>query len=139
MRTRVLLAALTFVVAGTITGCDRTTPGTVAMTTEAGPATRSSTSSRPTPSSPRTSSPRTSTPRTPSDAPPPGDALTVTCEQYLDLDQASRLAVIEEVLSNEASVFSPEDTEIATTLADAMCTFLPESTVAEILLGGPPG
>lgn len=133
MRTRVLVAALTFVVAGAISGCDRTTPGTVAMTTEAGPSTRSSTSSRPTPSSPRTS-----TPRTPSNAPPPGDALSVTCEQYGGLDQASRTAVVQEILSNEASVFTPEDAEIATTLADAMCTFLPESTVAEILLGGPP-
>ena len=47
--------------------------------------------------------------------------------------------MIQEILSNEASVFSPDDAEIATTLADAMCTFLPDSTVAEILLGGPPG
>jgi hypothetical protein len=133
MRTRVAVAALTVVVAGILAGCDRTTAGTVAMTTEAGPSTRISTSPRPTTSAPRTSSPQPS-----SDVPPPCDALAVTCKQYGGLDQASRTAVIQEIPSNDASTFSPEDTEIATTLADAMCTFLPESTVAEILLGGPP-
>lgn len=133
MRTRVLVAAATFVVAGAIAGCDRTTPGTVAMTTEAGPSTRITTSSRPT-----TSSPRTSTPRTSSNTPPPGDALGVTCTQYLDLDEASRTGVIEEILRDETSVLSPGDAEIAKTLADAVCTFLPDSTVSEILLGETP-
>jgi hypothetical protein len=138
MRTRVLVAAATFVVAGAIAGCDRTTPGTVAMTTEAGQSTRITTSSRPTTSSPRTSTPRTSTPRTSSNAPPPGDALGVTCTQYLDLDEASRTGVIEEILQDETSVLSPGDAEIAKTLADAVCTFLPDSTVSEILLGETP-
>ncbi|TPG28314.1 hypothetical protein [Mycolicibacterium hodleri] len=133
MRTRVLVAVATFVVAGAVAGCDRTTPGTVAMTTEAGSSTRVSTSSRPTTSSPRTSSPRTS-----SEAPPPGDALSVTCAEYVGLDSASKTAVIEEILKDETSVLSPGDAEIAKTLADAVCTFLPESTVAEILLGGTP-
>jgi hypothetical protein len=133
MRTRVVVAVATFVVAGALAGCDRTTGGTVAMTTEAGPSTRITTSSRPT-----TSSPRTSTPRTSSDAPPPGDALGVTCEQYVALDEASRTRVIEEILRNETSVLSPGDAEIAKTLADAVCTFLPDSTVSEILLGKPP-
>lgn len=130
---RVLVAAATFVVAGTISGCDRTTPGTVAMTTEAGPSTRTSTSSRPTTSSPRTSAPRTS-----SDAPPPGDPLGITCAEYVDLDDASKTAVIEEILNSETSVLGPGDAEIAKTLADAVCTFLPDSTVSEILLGETP-
>ncbi len=138
MRTRILVAAATFVVAGAIASCDRTTPGTVAMTTEAGSSSRVSTSSRPTTSSPRTSSPRTSTPRTSSDAPPPGDALSVTCAEYVDLDTASQTAVIEEILQDQASVLSPGDAEIAKTLADAACTFLPDSTVSEILLGEAP-
>ncbi|BDX29804.1 hypothetical protein TUM20985_03510 [Mycobacterium antarcticum] len=133
MRLRVLVAAATFVVAGAIAGCDRTTPGTVAMTTEAGPSTRTSTSSRPT-----TSSPRTSTPRTSSEAPPPGGALGVTCSEYVDLDDAGKTAVIEEILSSENSVLGTGDAEIAKTLADAVCTFLPDSTVSEILLGGTP-
>ena len=103
------------------------------MTTEAGPSTRVSTSSRPT-----TSSPRTSTPRTSSNAPPPGDALSVTCAEYVDLDTADKTALIEEILKDESSVLSPGDAEIAKTLADAVCTFLPDSTVSEILLGETP-
>ncbi|MBJ7341665.1 hypothetical protein [Mycolicibacterium sp.] len=143
MRTRVLVAVAAFVVAGATAGCDRTTPGTVAMTTEAGSSTRISTSSRPTTSSPRTSSPRTSsprtsTPRTSSEAPPPGDALNVTCAEYVDLDTAQQRAVIEEILKDKTSVLSPGDAEIAKTLADAVCTFLPESKLSEILLGETP-
>jgi hypothetical protein len=133
MRTCVLVAAATFLVAGAVAGCDRTTPGTVAMTTEAGASTRISTSPRPT-----TSSPRTSTPRTSPNAPPPGNALNITCADYIDLDTADRTAVIEEILKDQASVLSPGDAEIAKTLADAVCTFLPESTVSEILLGETP-
>jgi hypothetical protein len=133
MRVRVLVAAAAFVVAGTLAGCARTTPGTVAMTTEAGQSTRISTSSRPT-----TSAPRSSTPRTSSDAPPPGDALSLTCADYVQLDEADQTAAIEEILTDEKSVLSPGDAEIAKTLADAVCTFLPDSTVSEILLGETP-
>lgn len=133
MRTRVLGAAAVFVVAAALAGCDRTTEGTVAMTTEAGPPLRSSTTTRPTPSSPRTSTPRTS-----SNTPPPGDPLAVTCQEYVDLDEANRTAVIDEILKDETAVLSPGDAEIAKTLADAVCTFLPDSTVAEILLGETP-
>jgi hypothetical protein len=131
MRTRVLVAAATFVVAGAISGCDRTTTGTVAMTTQPGPSTRTSTSR------PSTSSPRTSTPRTPSQA-PPGDAASVTCADYVDLDDDAKTALIEEILTDETSVLGPDDAEIAKTLADAVCTFLPDSTVSEILLGETP-
>jgi hypothetical protein len=133
MRTRVLVAAATLVVAGALSGCDRTTTGTVAMTTQAGPSTRTSTSSRPS-----TSAPRTSSPRTPSQAPPPGDAASVTCADYVDLDDDAKTALIEEILTDETSVLGPDDAEIAKTLADAVCTFLPDSTVAEILLGETP-
>jgi hypothetical protein len=108
------------------------------MTTEAGSPTRISTSSQPTTSPPTTSSPRTSTPRTSSDAPPPGDALSVTCAEYVDLDPASQTAVIEEILSQQTSVLGTGDAEIAKTLADAVCSFLPASKVSEILLGETP-
>jgi hypothetical protein len=131
MRTRVRVAAATFAVAAVISGCDRITEGTVAMTTQAGPSTSVSTPSRPT-----TSSPRTSTPRTPAPAPAPGDAANVTCEEYATLDDDAQTALIEEILSDQSSVLGPGDAEIAKTLADAVCTFLPDSTVSEILLGG---
>jgi hypothetical protein len=133
MRTCVLVAVATFVVAGAVAGCDRTTPGTVAMTTEPGGSTRISTSARPT-----TSSPRPSTPRTSPGTPPSGDALDVTCQEYVDLDEADQTALIEEILNDETSVLGPGDTEIAKTLADAVCTFLPTSKVSEVLLGETP-
>lgn len=103
------------------------------MTTEPGGSTRISTSSRPT-----TSSPRTSTPRTSPGAPPSGDALDVTCKEYAGLDEASQTALIEEILNDETAVLGPGDAEIAKTLADAVCTFLPTSKVSEVLLGEPP-
>lgn len=134
MSTRVLVAAATLVVAGVLAGCDRTTPGTVAMTTE--PGYSSPTSKRPTTTSPRTPSPRTPSTRTTSPgAPPSGEALDVTCQEYIGLDEESQIALIEEILNDETSVLGPDDSEIAKTLADAVCTFLPTSRVSEILLG----
>ena len=63
----------------------------------------------------------------------------MTCKQYIDLnDEDTQSAVIEEILKQEGSVLGPQQTEIAKTLADAVCQFLPTSTVSEILLGGGP-
>ena len=117
------------VLAGALAGCGHTVTGTVAMTTEPGATTR--TTSKPS-TSPRTSSPRTSTPAT------PGDAQSVTCSQYNDLDDADKTAVIDEILATEGSMLGPENTDIAKTLADAVCQFLPNGKVSEILLGSPP-
>ncbi|MEU0498163.1 hypothetical protein [Mycobacterium sp. NPDC006124] len=136
MRTRVLVAAALVAVTAAVAGCDRTTEGTVAMTTEAGPPLSTSTSSRPIPTLPTL--PRTNTPGPSSPAPPPGDALALTCEQYVGLDEASRTAVIQEILKDQNAVLGPNEADIAKTLADAVCTFLPDSTVSEILLGETP-
>lgn len=46
--------------------------------------------------------------------------------------------MVDEILKNETAVLSPGDADVAKTLADAVCTFLPDSTVAEILLGETP-
>jgi hypothetical protein len=62
----------------------------------------------------------------------------MTCKDYLDLDPNTQTAVIDEILNQEGSVLGPQNTEIAKTLADAVCQFLPTSTVSEILLGGSP-
>lgn len=116
MRTRALLAATSVVAVGVLTGCERTTPGSVAMTTEAGSPSYDSS---------------TRTPRS-------GAVLGVTCMEYLRLNTADQTALIAEILQNEGSVFSPGDAEVAKALADAVCTFLPRSSVAEILLGETP-
>jgi hypothetical protein len=62
----------------------------------------------------------------------------MTCKEYIDLDPDTQTAVVEDILAQEGSVFGPENTEIAKTLADAVCQFMPTGTVSEILLGGSP-
>jgi CheY-specific phosphatase CheX len=62
----------------------------------------------------------------------------MTCEEYNGLDSDTQTAVIEEIVAQEGSVISPQNTEIAKTLADAMCQFMPTNTVNELLLGGSP-
>ena len=54
------------------------------------------------------------------------------------LDPDTQTAIVEEILTDEASVLGPGDAEIAKTLADAVCTFLPDSLVSDILTGGGP-
>lgn len=137
MWARVFVAAAAIAVAGSIAGCSQTVPGTVAMTTEPGFSNRTTTSS-PRTTSPRTSTPRTSTPRTPSDNPPPSDVAAVTCKEYLTFDPDTQTSVVEEILTDQASVLGPGDAEIAKTLVDAVCTFLPNGRVSEILTGGGP-
>jgi hypothetical protein len=131
MRTHVwTVAAAVLVIAG-VAGCSNMTTGTVAMTTESGPTTR-----RPTaPTTPRTTS-RSPAPRTSSDVPPPSDALTISCKDYLRLDVATQTAIIAEILRQEGSVLNGSS-DIAKQLADAVCQFIPSSTVHEILVGGP--
>lgn len=102
---------------GGIAGCSHMTPGTVAMTTESGPTTRGSTES--------------TTPRTES------DALTITCKDYLVLDDAAQTAIVAEILAQQGSVLGSANSDATKTLADAVCQFLPKSTVKEILVGGP--
>ena len=101
------IAAAVLILVGVLVGCSRTTTGTVAMTTEPGASTTSRTP--------------TSTSR-PSDATllhhhvaaypdphAPADSLTMTCEQYNDLDAATQQAVIDEIVSQEGSVFGPAE------------------------------
>ncbi len=102
-------------------GCTRSTDGSVAMTTEPGP--------------PLTSAPSQSD----GVPPPPADALSMSCEEYNDLDEATQLAVVREILAQETNPLGPlgaQNEEIAKALADAVCQFLPSSTVNEVLLGG---
>jgi len=143
MRTRVLIAGATIVLAAGITACERTTPGTVAMTTEPGASLSTSprTTSRPTlptfPGLPGIPG-LPSTPRTSSNVPPPSNSLTMKCKEYNGLDADTQLAVVQQIVSQQGSVIGQQNIEIAKTLADAMCQFIPDSTVSQLLLGGPP-
>jgi hypothetical protein len=62
----------------------------------------------------------------------------MTCEEYNDLDPDTQTAVIAEIVAQDGSVIGSQNTEIAKTLADAMCQFMPTETVNNLLLGGSP-
>ena len=143
MKTRVLVAGASILLAAGITACERTTPGTVAMTTEPGASlsTPQRTTSLPTlPSFPGLPGipGHPSTPRTSSNVPPPPNSLTMKCEEYNGLDADTQLSVIQKIVSQDGSVIGQQNIEIAKTLADAMCQFIPSSTVNDLLLGGSP-
>jgi hypothetical protein len=132
MNAYVRTAAVALITVGVFAGCSKTTTGTVAMTTEPGPTTMRSSKPTPTPDSPTSSAP--STPG----APAPDDAMTMTCKEYSDLDKDTQQAVIDEIIGQEGSMIGPENAELAKTLADATCGFLPDAVLSEILFGGPP-
>jgi hypothetical protein len=71
------------------------------------------------------------------DVPAPPDALTMKCSDYTQLDEATQKAVVNAILEQEQSILTPDNIDVAKTLADAVCQFLAESTVSEVLLGGP--
>ena len=94
------------IVLGLTTACQRTTEGTVAQTTEPGP---------PLPSAPTTTSGRPGIPGLPEipgipipniplptrntnvpEVPAPPNATSMTCGEYNDLDEATRVAVVRE-------------------------------------------
>lgn len=116
-----------------LAGCARTTDGSVAMTTEPGPAM----TTRPTATSTPSTAPHTPRGSAVPDVPAPPDALTMTCGDYNKLDPATQQAVINAILEQDQSALSPDNIDVAKTLADAVCQFLTDSTVSEVLLGGP--
>jgi hypothetical protein len=118
MSTHVRSVATALFLIGGLAGCSHMTQGTAAM-----------------PAQSRGASPSTS-PRTSSEAPASSDPLTMSCRDYLRLDEAAQTEVIAEIMKKQGSVLdgSPDVTK---QLADAVCQFLPKSTVQEILVGGP--
>ncbi|MET0758021.1 MAG: hypothetical protein ABWY39_08795 [Mycobacterium sp.] len=138
MSTHVRVIAAALMILGLITGCQRTTPGTVAMTTEPGPplATRT----------PPTSDPGFQIPGLPlptrntdiPEVPAPPNALTMECDEFNDLDEATKLAVIRAILAQENSMLGPDNEQIAQLLAESACQFLSDATVSEVLMGGGP-
>ena len=70
--------------------------------------------------------------------PAPPNALTMKCEEFNDLDEATRLAVIREILKQENNPLGPNGETVGQMLVEAACQFLPDATVNEVLLGGSP-
>jgi hypothetical protein len=144
MKTHVRVTAAALIIAGLATGCQRTTEGTVAMTTEPGPPLTSAPSTR-TPSTglpglPNISIPGIEIPGLPNtdlpEVPAPPNALTMTCSEYNDLDEATQLAVIRAILAQRNNPMGPEEEMVALLMANSMCQFLPDAVVGDMVLGG---
>jgi hypothetical protein len=146
MKSYLRVAAGALILLGVTTACARTTEGTVAMTTEPGPPINSPTRTPPSslpglPGIPGIPIPTLPLPTRNTDlpeVPPPPNALTMTCQEFTDLDEATRLAVIREILKQENNPLGPDGESIGQMLVEAACQFLPEATVNEVLLGSPP-
>ena len=143
-RVRVTAAAALLLLALT-TACERTTPGTVAMTTEPGPPFTSTTRTPTTtvPGLPGIPIPNLPIPGLPRNTdvpvvPAPPNALTMMCSEFNKLDEATRLAVIRAILAQENNPLGPDGESVGQMLAEAACQFLPDATVSEVLMGTPP-
>ncbi|MCV7038977.1 hypothetical protein [Mycolicibacterium moriokaense] len=145
MKTYVRVGATALIVIGLATGCQRTTEGNVAMTTEPGPdlTTEPTATAQPTiPGLPGFEIP--DIPGLPGlggndvpDVPPPPNAQTMTCEEYNSLDEATQKAVIRAILKEDG--VTDNMTELtAILMAGAMCQFMPDMTVSEVVSGSPP-
>jgi hypothetical protein len=145
MKTYVRVGAAALMVVGLAGGCSRTTEGTVAMTTEPGPPISSEDTETAQPTIPGL--PDFELPDMPGlpgfpgsdvpDVPPPPNAQTMTCEEYVDLDEATQKAVVKAIL-NEDGVTDESAELTAILMASAMCQFMPELTVSEVVSGSPP-
>jgi hypothetical protein len=145
MRTHVLVAGAALILAGLTAGCERSTPGTVAMTTQPGPPINSPSTKTPTtvPGLPGIPIPDIPIPGFPRNTdvpvvPAPPNALTMTCTDFNKLDEATRLAVIRAILAQENNPLGPNGESVGQMLAEAACQFLPQATVSEVLMGKPP-
>jgi hypothetical protein len=143
MRTHVWLAGAALIVVGLTAGCERTTPGTVAMTTQPGPPITSTRTPTTMPGLPGIPLPEIPIPGFPRNTnvpvvPAPPNALTMTCEEFNKLDEATRLAVIRAILAQKNNPLGPNGESIGQMLAEAACQFLPSATVSEVLMGQPP-
>jgi hypothetical protein len=140
MRTHVWVAGAALILAGLTAGCERTTPGTVAMTTQPGPPITAPTTMPGLPGIPIPDIPIPGFPRN-TDVPvvpAPPNALTMTCSEFNKLDEATRLAVIRAILAQENNPLGPNGESVGQMLVEAACQFLPQATVSEVLMGTPP-
>lgn len=150
MKTHVRVTAAALILMGLATGCQQTTEGSVAMTTEPGPPLSSPTRTAPSlpslpelPNLPNLPIPDIQIPGLPNtnlpEVPAPPNATTMTCGEYNDLDDATKLAVIRAIVSQDDNPRAAEDEMVALIMADMMCQFMPDSIVNEVVLGGLPG
>jgi hypothetical protein len=144
---RIATAAAAVILAVFIAGCERSTPGTVAMTTEPGPPINSPAPTRaPTmPSIPGL--PEIHIPNLPNipipginpnlpEVPAPPNATTMGCKEFSGLDDATKLAVVRAILKQQ-NRSSQENELFAIIMADTMCQMMPDAEVNEVVMGPP--
>ena len=142
---RMGVGAAALIVMGLATGCQQTTDGQVAMTTEPGPDLTSEPTATAQPTIPGL--PGFEIPDIPGlpglpgsdvpDVPPPPNAESMTCEEFADLDEATQKAVVRAILKDQGQ--TDETAEMtALLMAGAMCQFMPALTVSEVVTGSPP-
>ncbi|MGE2731871.1 hypothetical protein ACQI4F_20585 [Mycolicibacterium vaccae] len=132
---------------GLTTACTRTTEGAVAQTTQPG----APLTSVPDPSSPQMPSipglPDFTIPNVPlptggtevPDVPAPANALDMTCAEFIELDEATKRAVVRAIIAENGTLFGSEGSFIEQVLADAGCQLMPTSKVSDVLVGSLPG
>ncbi|MGE2837140.1 hypothetical protein [Mycobacterium sp. SMC-4] len=134
---------------GLTTACTRTTEGVVAQTTQPGPALTSA----PTPGAEAPGMPSipglpdftlpniplpTGGPEVP-DVPAPANSLTMTCEEFIDLDQATKRAVVRAIMEENGTILGSDGSFLEELLADTGCQLMPTAKVSEVLMGSLPG
>jgi hypothetical protein len=135
-----------------LAACEKTTEGSVAMTTEPGGPITTTTTTTPKTTTPQTTTPQTRTTTTPttstttttttstttSAVPAPAGATTMKCSEFTQLAKPQRQAVVKQILQNNNSMFGPAGADFAEMMATTMCQFTTEETVYEVLTGSPP-
>lgn len=155
MRTHARVTAATLIgltiTLGLTTACTRTTEGVVAQTTQPGPALTSAPGMPGVPGGPQAPSipglPDFTIPNLPlptrdtdaPDVPAPANSLTMECEEFNDLDEDTKRAVVEKIMEENGTPFGSDGSFIEQILADTGCQLMPTATVSEVLSGSLPG
>jgi len=147
MNTRARATAATLIGLAAVLGvsaCQQTTEGTVAQTTEPGPPISSDdpTGGPGIPGLPDINIPNLPNLPLPTrgtdvpTVPAPPNALEMGCEEFSGLDEATRVAVVREILAQEGNPLGSDGEFIGQILADGACQFFPTAKVSDVLLGG---
>ena len=147
MKTHVRVTAAALILLGVTTACQRTTEGSVAMTTQPGPPLTSPEgptvpSGPESPGLPNLPFPDIEIPGMPNtdlpEVPAPPNATTMACSEYVELDDATKLAVIRAIIASRENPPGEGAELAALMMADAMCQFMPDAEVNEVVIGLPP-
>lgn len=67
--------------------------------------------------------------------PPIPDATSITCKEYISLEEDAQLAIVGELMKESSDRSGNQRTIVAKTPADAICEVLPSAKLSDILIG----